>query len=381
MDGEAFSANLVRFVRYLRACGLSVAPKTSRDLATAAEAVGLADRADAYHAFKAVATVRAADAPLFDHAFDLFFGSGALPTDPQSDIAFERRRDPAARGSLPTLASHLRSDAADTPEVVADIGGGSYEERLAKRDFGTLSQSEREAVRRLIARMIWRPADALSRRWASSGRGGRPDIRKSFTNLTRPEGDLIPLEYMVRRPRRRPLIVIADVSGSMELYAETFLHFMHAARGRLGRLEAFVFSTRLSRITREMRQRDPHRALTRVASSVDDWSGGTRIGEALAGFNRDWSRRVTRGGAVGLIISDGWDTGDPRMLDTEMGRFSRSVHRVVWLNPIASRPGYTPEARGMRTALPYVDDFLAASSVLDLREVVRLLESLPARRR
>jgi uncharacterized protein with von Willebrand factor type A (vWA) domain len=174
------------------------------------------------------------------------------------------------------------------------------------------------------------------------------------------------------------LIVMADISGSMELYAEMFLHFIHAAQGRLGRLEAFVFATRLSRITREMRLRDPHYALARVSASVDDWSGGTRIGEALGGFNRDWSRRMARGGAVGLIISDGWDTGDPALLDVEMARFARSVHRVVWLNPLASRAGYVPEARGMRTVLPYIDDFLAASSLLDLREVVRLLESLPS---
>ncbi|MEA2000598.1 MAG: VWA domain-containing protein [Actinomycetota bacterium] len=379
IDGEAFSANLVHFVRYLRASGMTVGPETARDLAAAADAVGLTDRVDAYHAFKAVATVRAADAPRFDQAFELFFGAAGITDESQPDIAFTSHRDEATRGSLPTLASREQSGA-ETDEMVAEIGGGSHAEKLAQRDFGTLTEAEREEVRRLIARMIWRPADALSRRWVSDRRGDRPHIRKTFSNLTRPEGDLIPFEYMSRRPRRRPLIVIADISGSMELYAEMFLHFIHAAQGRLGRLEAFVFATRLSRITREMRQRDPHYALARVASSVDDWSGGTRIGEALGRFNRDWSRRVARGGAVGLIISDGWDTGDPELLDSEMARFARSVHRVVWLNPLASRAGYEPEARGMRAALPYIDDFLAASSVMDLREVVRLLESLPSRR-
>jgi hypothetical protein len=167
----------------------------------------------------------------------------------------------------------------------------------------------------------------------------------------------------------------------MELYAEMFLYFIHAAQGRLGRVEAFVFSTRLSRITREIRYRDPRLALRRVTGVVDDWSGGTRIGDALADFNRIWSRRVTRGGAIGLIISDGWDTGEPDLLDSEMARFARSVRRVVWLNPIAGRPGYAPEARGIRTVLPYVDDFLAAGTLLDLRQVVRLLESVPSRRR
>ena len=378
VDGAAFSANLVHFVRYLRALGLTVSPETARDLATAASAVGLANRLDTYHAFKAVATTRAAESAAFDQAFALFFGVGGVTNESQPDIAFVSSRDRATRASLPTLTAHEMAAPVDE-EVVADIGGGSYAERLARRDFGSLTQNEREEVRRLIARMIWRPADALSRRWVADRRGSRPHIRKTFANLTRPEGDLIPFEYMSRRPRRRPMVVLADISGSMELYAEMFLYFIHAAQGRLGRVEAFVFATRLTRITREMRQRDPVYALARVSGSVDDWSGGTRIGEALALFNRGWSRRVARGGAVGLIISDGWDTGDPALLHDEMARFARSVHRVVWLNPLSSRPGYAPEARGMRTVLPYIDDFLGASSVLDLREVVRLLESLPSR--
>ncbi len=377
-DGEAFSANLVHFVRYLRALGLIVGPETARDLAVAADSVGLTSRTDTYQAFKAVATARAGDAEPFDQAFELFFGVEGVTTDSQPDIAFVSRRDRATRASLPTLAAHELGDV-DSEEVVADIGGGSYADRLAKRDFGTLNQNEREEVRRLISRMIWRPADTLSRRWVSDRRGDRPHLRKTFSNLTRPEGDLIPLEYMARRPRRRPLVVLADISGSMELYAEMFLHFIHAAQGRLGRVEAFVFATRLSHITREMRRRDPTHALSRVSASVDDWSGGTRIGEALGHFNHGWSRRVARGGAVGLIISDGWDTGDPAVLEKEMARFARGVHRVVWLNPLAARPGYAPEARGMRTVLPFIDDFLPASSVLDLREVVQLLESLPSR--
>jgi hypothetical protein len=380
VDGGAFAANLVHFVRYLRALGLRVGPETAQDLASAAAAVGFTSRRDIYHAFKAVVVTRVADAPAYDQAFELFFGAEGVTAETQPEVAFVSKRRAATKGSLPTLAAH-EATTIDEQEVVAEIGGGSFAERLAKRDFGSLTKTEREEVRRLIARMIWRPADARSRRWVSDRRGDRPHLRKTFSNLTRPEGDLIPLEYMARRPRRRPLVVMADISGSMELYAEMFLHFVHAAQGRLGRVEAFVFATRLTRITREMRQRDPMYALRRVSGSVDDWSGGTRIGDALERFNRDWSRQVARGGAVGLIISDGWDTGDPEQLHDEMARFARSVHRVVWLNPLASRPDYAPEARGMRTVLPYVDDFLAASSVLDLRGVVRLLESLPSRSR
>jgi uncharacterized protein with von Willebrand factor type A (vWA) domain len=204
-------------------------------------------------------------------------------------------------------------------------------------------------------------------------------MRRTFRYAVRPEGDLVPLAMSARRPRRRPLVVLADISGSMERYTEMFLYFMHAAQGRLGRMEAFVFATHLSRITREMRQKLPDAAIRQVSHAVTDWSGGTRIGEALEEFNRLWSRRVTRGGAIGLLISDGWDTGDPEVMEREMARFSRSMHKVVWLNPLAGRVGFSPETRGLRAALPHVDHFLAAANVLDLREVVRLLESVPAR--
>jgi uncharacterized protein with von Willebrand factor type A (vWA) domain len=167
----------------------------------------------------------------------------------------------------------------------------------------------------------------------------------------------------------------------MERYVEMVLYFIHAARGRLGRMEAFVFSTRLTRITRQVRHRDPKIALSQVAVAVHDWAGGTRIGEALEEFNRRWSRRVARGGPIALIISDGWDRGDPALLRTQMATLARSVHRVVWLNPLAGRPGYTPETRGMQAALPHIDDFLPVANLRDLRDVVRLLESVPARKR
>lgn len=197
--------------------------------------------------------------------------------------------------------------------------------------------------------------------------------------MTGPSGDLMPLAMAAPRHRRRPLLVIADVSGSMERYTEMLLYFIHAARGRLGKVEAFVFSTSLHRITRELAHRDPKVALGRVGDAVHDWSSGTLIGDALADFNRNWSRRVGRGGPVALLISDGWDRGDPGLLRNEMAAFARSVHRVVWLNPLAGRVGFAPETRGMRAALPYVDDFLPVGTLADLAAVVRLLESVPKR--
>jgi len=374
--------NMVGFVRALRAGGLRIGPHTTADLAAAVSIVGMHRKDDVYAAFRSLLVVRQSELPIFDEAFDRFFGAGIL------DGVFVK---PTEGFELPESSEPVRIDApviADLDvggevhiEQVEEIVGGSYAERISTRDFADLTPAQAELVRQLLARMMWRPADSVSRRWRSASRGSRPDLRRTLRSLSKPEGDLIPLSFQQRRRRRRPLVVVADISGSMERYTELFMHFIHGAQGRLGRVEAFVFSTRLTRITREMKKRSPAVALADVSAAVEDWSGGTRIGEAFAAFNRGWSRRVTTGGPIGLVISDGWDTGDPALLDREFGRFARSMHRVIWLNPLAGRVGYRPETRGMRTVLPYVDDFLAAATLLDLREVVRLLESIPSHRR
>lgn len=371
--------NLIHFARYLRARGLPVTPEVSADLLQAAITVGLDDPEDAYWALRSVVITRPSQTALFDEGWELFFGSGQARKLPRPDSGEfpARRRNPVQK----VLAQTSTEDSDQEAKDVAEQMGGSYAERLARRDFGDLTPDEQEQIRRLMARMIWQPADALSRRWEAAGRGPRPDLRRTLRNVVGSQADLLPLAFSTPRPRRRPLVVLADVSGSMERYVEMFLYFIHAARGRMGRVEAFVFSTRLTRITREVRHRDPRIALSQVAAAVHDWSGGTRIGECLQTFNREWSRRVTRGGPMGLIISDGWDRGDPELLRAQMATFARSVYRVIWLNPLAGREGFSPETQGMRTALPFVDDFLPAANLTDLRDVIRLLETVPSTRR
>jgi hypothetical protein len=184
------------------------------------------------------------------------------------------------------------------------------------------------------------------------------------------------MDWKRRRKKERPLIIIADISGSMEKYADIFLVFAHAAQRRLREVEIFTFSTHLSRITEEMRRRDTKTALGRVAERVTDWSGGTQIGDALAEWNRRWSRRLARGGPVAMILSDGWDCGDPDLLSEEMRRLARSVHQVIWLNPLAARTSYEPLTRGMQAVLPHIDQLLPAASVSDFRGVVRVLDSV-----
>ncbi|HEX2368385.1 MAG TPA: VWA domain-containing protein [Acidimicrobiia bacterium] len=371
----AFADNLVLFVRYLRGLGFRLPPQSAGELSRAAVAVGLERRDDVYHAFRSIIVIRPSEVPLFDEAFDLFFGMGAAVSPAPAISTTQAVSTTSGLSVVPSGA--VGPDFED----VADRTGASSAERLGRRDFGEMSAAESEEVRRLIAKMVWRPADARSRRYAPARIGSQPDLRRTLRGAVGTEGELLRLAMSERRRRRRPLIVIADVSGSMERYVEMLLYFAHAARDRLGHLEAFVFSTRLTRITRQLRRRDPGQALEEVAGHVVDWSGGTRIGEALHAFNVEWSRRVGRGGPVALIVSDGWDRGDPELLREEMARFARSVHRVVWLNPLAGREGYAPETRGMRTVLPYVDDLLPAANLTHLADVIRLLESLPARRR
>jgi uncharacterized protein len=358
--------HLIRFGRHLRARGVSVAPERSADLLQAAALVGLQDRDDLYLALRAVSLSRPEERLLFDEAFELFFG-GRAPVPPAS-----------AAGDPPEVKRSLRPlpglGGPERKEQTLHRTGWSPAERLTRRDFADLSAEELAAVRRLIARMNWEPVVARSRRFTPARRGS-PDLRRTLRRRVKQEGPLVPLVYTARRPRPRPLIVLADVSGSMELYTEMLLCFIHAARRRLGRLEAFVFATRLTRVTREMRGASATAALARVVESVQDWSGGTRIGEALRTFNRRWSHRVLRGRPVALVISDGWDRGDPELLREEMARFSRSVHKLVWLNPLAGHEAYQPEVRGMRTVLPYVDQLLPAANLADLAEVVGLLES------
>jgi uncharacterized protein with von Willebrand factor type A (vWA) domain len=212
-----------------------------------------------------------------------------------------------------------------------------------------------------------------------AGARGAVDLRRSARQSIRSSGELMKLLHRRPRLRRRPLVLICDVSGSMERYSRLLMIFAHAVARRED-FEAFVFSTRLTRITRLLRRRDLDRALDDVSRSVHDFSGGTRIGQALAEFNRRWARRVLGHGAVVIVVSDGWDRGDPQLLEQELARLRRSAHRLVWLNPLLGSEGYEPLTRGMAAALPHCDDFLAAHNLKALDDLGRLLARLDRRR-
>jgi hypothetical protein len=232
-------------------------------------------------------------------------------------------------------------------------------------------------VRRLLRQAPWRVAERRTRRRRADRRGD-VDLRRTMRTAARHGGETLRLARMRRRTTRRPLVILCDVSGSMDRYSRQLLVFAHAI-GHRQRVETFAFSTRLTRITHLLRRGDVDVALDHVAAQVHDIGGGTRIGAALHDFNRRYARRVLGHGAVVLLISDGWDRGDPDELAAEMARLRRSSHRLIWLNPLLGAAGYSPETRGMRAALPYVDDFLAAHDLDALDELGRLLAALPSR--
>jgi uncharacterized protein with von Willebrand factor type A (vWA) domain len=252
---------------------------------------------------------------------------------------------------------------------------------LRYKDFGELTDDERAEMLRFLERFSW-PLPPRRVRRLRPGRGPRLDLRRTLRSSLRRGGEV--LGFARRRPRirARPLVVLADVSGSMEPYARLLLVFARAlAASHDARVEAFVFGTRLTRVTRALRTGDPEAALRAVAQEAPDWGGGTRMGDALRAFNLRWSRRIRAGGAVVLLISDGWDRGDPDLLGEEMARLQRSCHRLVWLNPLLGAPDYEPLVRGLRVALPFVDDFLPIQHLASLEDLAQRLSDLPLRRR
>jgi uncharacterized protein len=226
-----------------------------------------------------------------------------------------------------------------------------------------------------LSGLVWTPGERRTRRFVP-GRGARVDLRRAIGESLRTGGDVVTLPRRTRRVRARPLILLCDVSGSMERYSRMLLYFAHSLTSRHRRVEAFLFSTQLTRITRQLRVRSPDAGLAAVSRSVPDWSGGTRIGAALKEFHQRWGRRVLNGGPVVLLISDGWDRGDPDDLRVQIARLQRSCHRLVWLNPLIGTADYAPLTRGLQAALPYIDDFLPSRTLGNLADLARHLNAL-----
>ena len=242
------------------------------------------------------------------------------------------------------------------------------------KDFAEYSDRERAIARAILARIARRGPTRRGRRTRPvARRGSHPDQRATLRAALRHAGEPLERRWREPVPRQRPLVLVLDVSGSMEPYARMLLAYAHACVQARKRCEAFAFSTRLTRITRELGGRDPDAALARAAEAAGDWSGGTRIGDAIAELNREHGRRIGRGSIV-AILSDGWDRGEPQQLEGEIERLARCSHRLVWLNPLKATPGYEPLVRGMSAALPHVDLFLAGNTLGSLEQLAASME-------
>lgn len=371
--------NMVLFGRLLRACGLDVTPVQLTDWMEAVRLIDLGARTDFRDATRTVLVRRREDLGWFEEAFDLFWRARAPDELSQVDLGFLVRKatERTRRSHRQPLRGH---DAADEsgeetgkPEV-QKVYTYSATEVLRRKDFAELTPDEAARVQDLLQRMRWHLDTRTSRRKVPARAGPYPDLRRTLrSNLPR-GGELVRLARRDRKEKRRPLTLICDVSGSMEPYCRLLLQFIYVITHGLEKVEAFVFGTRLTRITPELRDRDVDQALERVYGEIEDWGGGTRTGEALKDFNYSWSRRVLGQGAAVLIISDGWDRGDIDLLGREMARLQRSVYRLVWLNPLLGSANYEPLTRGMQAALPYIDHFLPVHNLRSLEQLGALLE-------
>lgn len=380
--------NLLLFGRVLRGLALDANPGRMIDLANALRYVSIGSKLDFYHAARSLLVRQREEIPLFDQAFEIFWrkpSSGWTTRDLQAlgeRRRFRRRLSPPPQGPAGSRAADRARNggAPEEPAVLRPTLTYSGEEVLRAKDFTQLTAEEREEVRRWIEGFAWRLAERRARR-QRPGRGQSMDLPRTLRRSLRYGGEVLDWARREGKSKPRPLVILADVSGSMEPYTRLLLLFANAlAAGFHQKVEAFVFGTRLTRISRQLRGRDADSALGQVSRAVPDWSGGTRIGEALKAFNLHWGRRVLSQGAVVLLISDGWDRGDPDLLAREMARLQRSCHRLIWLNPLLGSPAYEPLARGMRAARPYIDDFLPAHNLASLGDLAGYLAELPAER-
>ncbi len=356
----------VRFCRLLRARGLAVTPVESRDALRTLELVDLGDRSEVHRALRTVLATRPEEFPAFDAAFEAFWGGRTAPVPTGGP----------AEGPAPLVEAHFpraRDGALDFAEWT-DFGEGEGEpvglpglsdiEATLGKDFSGFGGGELEEVARLAAQLARRLATRRSRRLRPTRRRGRVDLRRTMRlSLTR--GEPVELARRERKILKTKLVVLCDVSGSMDLYSRLLVQFLYALQNQLGRMETFVFSTRLCRITEELKGQPWTAALARLGD-VREWSGGTKIGESLRAFLADWRRLLDRDTVV-IVLSDGWDTGDPAILGEAMSRIRRRAGKVIWLNPLLGSPDYQPLTQGMTAALPHVDAFLPAHNLESLR--------------
>ncbi|MBM3481805.1 MAG: VWA domain-containing protein [Alphaproteobacteria bacterium] len=402
--------NLVRFAELLRGLGLNVTTAQLAELGHALTLIDITEKEDVRAAAATIFVRRQADISPFEMAFDQFFrdsskrfreaslpnrfspnrppggGSAEAPLAPtEEEQKHARLTDKDAGEPMLTLAASEGEsvEGADDAEEMT-LASYSPTASFSKKDFGEMSAHELDAVKRFLREHRFEFAGRTTRRLRRAARGPRLDLRRMLRGEAAARLGPPVLCFRARKQKPRPVIVLCDVSGSMEPYARVLLAFIYALTHKARRVEAFGFSTELARITRALREREIDSALRHAAALVPDFGGGTRIGAALKSFNFDWACRTLGQGPIVLIISDGWDRGDTTLLAREMERLSLSCHALIWLNPLAGMPGFEPLQKGLMAALPFVDHFLPVHNLDSLEKLARLLTvldtPLPTRR-
>ncbi len=388
--GGKIVANIMNFARTLRVAGLPIGPGRIIEAVRAVETAGLQRREDLYWTLFSVFVNRRDQREIFDQAFHIFWRNPRLlekmmglllpqvdtGEPPESRKQMSRRLQEAlqpGRGESP--------DDADTPPEVEMEATLTFSDRelLQKKDFEQMSAAEIAQAMKAIKRLTLAIREARTRRTAAAPHGPKIDMRATFRRSLKPHG-VIDLARRVQRLRPPPLVILCDISGSMSKYSRMFLHFMHAITNDRDRVHCFTFGTRLTNVTRALRNRDVDVALAKASAQVEDWSGGTRIGATLEEFNRLWSRRVLGQGAVVLLITDGLDRDGALGLEDQMERLHKSCRRLIWLNPLLRYEGYEPRSLGNRAMIAHVDDFRPVHNLESLSDLVGALNAPSARR-
>jgi uncharacterized protein with von Willebrand factor type A (vWA) domain len=366
----------VAFARLLRGASLQVPIGSVLMFVEALGRVGISDRPGVYWAARATLVHHPEDLELFDRAFAVFWDRARANTiEEETEVV------------TVTLATDDDSDDNDDADDATSADDDptltlrfSPIEVLRNKDFGAYDEEELEQAQQLMSRLRFVGPPRRSFRYSPASGGGRPDLRKTLRSAIRSGGEPIRRHWREPGDRLRRLVLLLDVSGSMEPYARAMLRFVQAAVAGRQRVEAFSLGTRLTRVTKELNSRDPDLALRQAGERVQDWSGGTRLGECLRRFNDEWGVRGMARGAIVVILSDGWDRGDPEVLGEQMCRLQRVTHDLIWVNPLKVTPGYAPLARGMAAALPYVDHFVEGHSLAAMEELASVIAGVSSRR-
>lgn len=365
------TSHVVAFCRALRHRGIALGPKEAADALRALAAVDLTDRHEWYLTLRAVLTSRYDDLAIFDQVFKEFWN----PPEPAAHIPQAPESVPGEEGDGEAPGSRLLEWLDEALQAEGEESQPAYSpvETLTRKDFSTFAADELDEVTRLVVAIARRVATRLSRRMRQARRGHLVDLRRTIRGSLRRGGEIIDLAYRRRKIQRARVVLLADVSGSMDLYSRFLIQFIYALQQALGHVETLVFSTSLTRITDALSESDFQHALGEVARQVPDWSGGTKIGQSLRMFLTKHGGAMITPRTVVLVISDGWDTGDIEVLQEAMRELQQRAGRVIWLNPLLGSPGYEPICQGMRVALPHVDVFASAHNLESLRQLERYL--------